>query len=134
MGTEPCIFVKESGERCQATPQRESDYCYMHDPDHAEEMTEARRLGGLRRRKEKAVQGAYDIGDLEDVGQVRRLVQIAVMDTLSLENSIARSRTVAYLAQVALKTLEVGEIEDRLNALETTLKPREPAKLGRRRG
>jgi hypothetical protein len=127
-----CIFVKENGERCNANPQRDSDYCYMHDPEHAEEMAKARHLGGLRRRKEKAVQGAYDVGELEDVGDVRRLVQIAVMDTLSLENSIARSRTIAYLAQVALKALEVGEIEDRLKALEQTLKPREQAK-GRRR-
>lgn len=90
----------------------------MHDPAHADEMAEARRLGGLRRRKEKAVQGAYEIGSLETVGDVRRLIEIAVMDTLSLENSIARSRTLAYLAGVSLKALEVGEIEDRLKALE----------------
>jgi hypothetical protein len=97
----------------------------MHDPEHAEEMAEARRLGGLRRRKEKAVAGAYDVGELEDVGQVRRLIQIAVLDTLSLENSIARSRTLAYLSQVALKALEVGEFEERLEALEQAIKPRE---------
>jgi hypothetical protein len=103
----------------------------MHDPAHADEMAEARRLGGLRRRKEKAVAGAYDIEHLENVGNVRRLIQIAVMDTLSLENSIARSRTIAYLAQVALKALETGELEDRLVALEATLKPREA--VGRRR-
>jgi hypothetical protein len=64
---------------------------------------------------------------------VRRLLQIAVTDTLSLENSIARARTIAYLAQVTLKALEVGEFEERLEALEATLKPREPAKAGRRR-
>jgi hypothetical protein len=96
-------------------------------------MAEARRLGGLRRRKEKAVQGAYEIEELETVGQVRRLIQIAVMDTLSLENSIARSRTLAYLAGVSLKALEVGEIEERLNALEGTVKPRQAATTGRRR-
>ena len=133
MSARACTFVKENGERCQAAPQHESDYCFMHDPAHADEMAEARRLGGLRRRKEKAVAGAYDIEDLENVGNVRRLIQIAVMDTLSLENSIARSRTIAYLAQVALKALETGELEERLVALEAALKPREPAKLGRRR-
>jgi hypothetical protein len=105
----------------------------MHDPEHAEEMAEARRLGGLRRRKEKAVEGAYDVGDLENVPEVRRLVKIAVIDTLSLENSIARSRTLAYLAGVALKALEVGEHEQRLEALEAAVKPREPVKQGRRR-
>ena len=132
MSSKTCIFVKDTGGRCQSAPQHDADYCFMHDPAHADEMAEARRLGGLRRRKEKAVAGAYDIEDLENVGNVRRLIQIAVMDTLSLENSIARSRTIAYLAQVALKALETGELEDRLVALEAALKPREP-RVGRRR-
>jgi hypothetical protein len=127
MAARACTFLKENGERCRAGPQSDSDYCFMHDPAHAQEMAEARRLGGLRRRKEKAVEGAYDIEALENVGQVRRLIQIAALDTLSLENSIARSRTLAYLAQVALKALEVGEFEDRLRALEQTVMPRAPA-------
>ena len=84
----------------------------------------------LRRRKEKAVEGAYDIEGLENVGQVRRLIHIAVLDTLSLENSIARSRSLAYLAQVALKALEVGEFEERLRSLEAAVKPRD---AGRKR-
>ena len=133
MASRACTFVKDDGSPCRAPPLHESELCLAHDPAHADEMTEARRLGGLRRRKEKAVAGAYDIQDLENVGNVRRLIQIAVMDTLSLENSIARSRTIAYLAQVALKALEAGELEERLVALEAALKPREPAKLGRRR-
>jgi hypothetical protein len=70
---------------------------------------------------------------LEDVGQVRRLLKIAVLDTLSLENSIARSHTLAYLSQVALKALEAGELEERLKSLEATVQPRVPAKTGRGR-
>jgi hypothetical protein len=104
----------------------------MHDPERADEMAEARRLGGLRRRKEKAVSGAYDIEGLETVGQIRRLIEIAVLDTLGLENSIARSRTLAYLSGVALKVLEVGDFQERLLALEAALGPRlQPA--GKRR-
>jgi hypothetical protein len=128
-----CTFAKDDGSPCRAPPQVDGAYCFAHDPEHAEEMAEARRLGGLRRRKEKAVQGAYDIEELENVGQVRRLIKIAVLDTLSLENSIARSRTVAYLAGVALKALEVGEFEERLVALEAAVKPRQPVKQGRGR-
>ena len=102
----------------------DGDFCFVHDPEHADEMAEARRLGGLRRRREKAVSGAYDIEALENIGQVRRLLVIAVMDTLELENSIARSRALAYLTQVALKMLEVGEFEERLKALELTVGPK----------
>jgi len=127
-----CKALKDDGSRCQAPPLLDGDFCLMHSPEHAEEMAEARRLGGLRRRREKAVSGAYDFDGLTDVGQVRRLLEIAVLDTLSLENSVARSRTLAYLAQVALKALEVGEFEDRLDALERLVAPRLP-KVGARR-
>jgi len=119
-----CKGLKEDGSRCQAPPLLDGDFCLMHSPEHAEEMAEARRLGGLRRRREKAVSGAYDFDGLADVAQVRRLLEIAVLDTLSLENSVARSRTLAYLAQVALKALEVGELAERIEALERLVAPR----------
>jgi hypothetical protein len=96
----------------------------MHDPEHAEEVQEARRLGGLRRRKEKITSGAYEFEGLGSVNQVRRLLEIAALDALGLENSIARSRTLAYLAQVSVKLLEVGELEDRVRAIESVLHPR----------
>jgi hypothetical protein len=53
-------------------------------------------------------------------------VEVAVVDTLSLENSIARARTLAYLAQTAAKLLEVGELEERLERVEAALGPRPP--------
>ena len=90
----------------------------MHSPEYAEEIAEARRLGGLRRRREVAVTGAYEFNGLETVADLRRLLQIAALDTLGLENSIARARTLGYLVGVAGKLLETGELEERLTALE----------------
>ncbi len=113
-----CAFRKTNGLLCGSPPLRDGDYCLMHDPEHAQEVQEARRLGGLRRRREVTVAGAYHFRGLECVADIRRLLEIAAVDTLGMENSITRARTLAYLAMVALKTLEVGELEDRLTALE----------------
>jgi len=124
--------VKDDGQSCRAPRLRDSEFCFWHSPEHADEVAEARRLGGLRRRREKAVSGAYDFDGLADVAQVQRLLEIACLDTLSLENSVARSRTLAYLAQVALKALEVGELAERIEALERLVAPRLP-KAGKRR-
>jgi len=88
--------------------------------------------GGLRRRREKAVAGAYDFDGLDSVPKARRLLEIAALDSLALENSVARSRTLAYLAQVALKALEVGELAERIEALERLVAPR-LAKAAKRR-
>ena len=40
---------------------------------------------------------------------------------------MARSRTLAYLGQTALKCLEVGELEERLALLEAAVRGREPS-------
>ena len=75
---------------CQAAPVKDGDHCFWHSPEYAEDVAEARRLGGLRRRREVAVSGAYEVNGLETVGDLRRLLVIASLDTLGLENSIAR--------------------------------------------
>lgn len=113
-----CIVRLSSGEPCKAPPLHDSQYCLMHSPEHAQEVQEARRLGGLRRKREATVSGAYDFEGLETVAGIRRLIHVAVIDTLGMENSISRNRTLAYLAMVALRTLEVGNMEERIAALE----------------
>jgi len=127
-----CRAVKDDGQPCRAPRLRDSDFCFWHSPEHADEAAEAQRLGGLRRRREKAVASAYDFDGLDSVPKARRLLEIAALDSLALENSVARSRTLAYLAQVALKALEVGEFEQRLDALERLVAPRLD-KAGKRR-
>ena len=103
---------------CRAAPVKDGDHCFWHSPEYAEDVAEARRLGGLRRRREVAVSGAYEVNGLETVGDLRRLLVITSLDTLGLENSIARARTLGYLVGVAGKLLETGELEERLAALE----------------
>ncbi len=119
-----CAFHFPSGEPCRAAPLRDSQFCLMHSPEHAQEVQEARRLGGLRRKREATVSGAYDFEGLETVAGIRRLVHVAVIDTLGMENSISRNRTLAYLAQVALRTLEIGVLEHRIAALELAIQSR----------
>ena len=116
-----CTGFKDNGEPCHAPKLQDGEYCLMHSPEHAGEMAEARRLGGLRRRREVAVSGAYEFAGLQSVAGIRRILEIAVLDTLGLENSIARARTLAYLAITAIKLLEVGEMEERLASLEAAV-------------
>lgn len=54
----------------------------------------------MRRRKEGTVAGADDFEGLDTVAKITRLLEIAVVDTLSQENSIARARTYGVLRTV----------------------------------
>ena len=117
-----CSALKPNGERCRANPLRESGYCLMHDPHHSEDVAESRKLGGLRKRREVAVIGAYDLEGMETVDDFRRILMIVAVDTLSLDNSIPRSRTLISLVLAAAKLLETGELEQRLATLEAAVK------------
>ena len=124
-----CKAVKASGQPCRAAPLRGSEYCFFHHPDLTREREEARRLGGLRRRREKSVAAVYDWTGLGSVREIRRLLEVAIVDTLGLDNSPARSRTLASLANLSLKALQVGELEERVTELERILEVRRPGSV-----
>ena len=126
VGERGCSHVMPDGRRCRASALRGESFCLFHSPDHEEEAAETRRMGGLRRRKEKTLAGAYELEGLRSVSGIQRLLEIATLDALSLENSVSRSRTLAYLAQTALRCLEVGELEDRVALLEAAVRSRDP--------
>src|SRR5450759_954732 len=113
-----CAFVMPDGRACRAGPQRDRPYCFSHDPERATEAAEARRLGGLLRRKEGTIAVAYDLPGLDTVPGIRRLLEIVVTDGIGLENGIARLRVLISTAAAAMNLLKVGELEERLAALE----------------
>jgi len=117
-----CAFLKPNGERCRANPLRESNYCLMHDPQHAAEVAEARKLGGLRKRREAALVGAYDLEGLNSLAVLERVLEIALLDTLGLDNSLNRSRTLGYLVGIGTRLRQEGETEERLRALEAAVR------------
>ena len=126
-----CLGVNQHGERCRQAPLRSGDHCFWHDPDHASEAAEARRLGGMRRRREGTLAGAYELDGLGSVGDLRRVLEIAAYDALGLDNSVARVRALTAIVTVGARLLEVGEFEERLSALESAVRPRQDA-TGRR--
>ena len=116
-----CLGQRPDGQRCRSWPIRGEPYCLWHSPEREDEAADARRIGGLRRRREKAVSGAYDFAGLDSIQSIRRILEIATIDTLGLDNSIVRSRTLISAAVAAAKLLETGELEARLAVLELAL-------------
>ena len=116
-----CRELNASGAPCQATPLRDQGVCFWHSPEHTAEAAEARRLGGLRRRREGALAGAYEFESLGSTGDLRRLLEIAAFDALGLEQSVARVRVITAIVQVGARLLETGELEERVAALEAAV-------------
>jgi hypothetical protein len=116
-----CSFEMPDGLACQAPALRGKTVCYWHDPDKAEEAAESRRIGGLHRRKAKSVATIYDFSGLRTVESAQRLLETAAIETLALENSIARNRTLISAAAGAGKLIEAGDLDARLTAVEAAV-------------
>ncbi|MFH1475529.1 MAG: hypothetical protein ABIG85_06695 [Chloroflexota bacterium] len=116
-----CAHPMPDGRRCRAPLLRDGTFCFWHDPGQAEEAQEARRLGGLRRGRERTLAVAYDLAGLGSIEAIRRIIEIALFDALGLENSIPRSRVLISGALAAAKLLETGELAERIAALEAAL-------------
>jgi hypothetical protein len=109
------------GRRCRAPVLRDGRFCFWHEPGKAEKAQEARRLGGMRRGRERTLAVAYDLAGLGSIEAIRRIVEIALFDVLGLENSIPRARVLISGALAAAKLLETGELAERIAALEAAL-------------
>lgn len=122
----PCTHLMPSGRPCRATPMRDEPFCFWHAPETAEEAAEARRIGGIHRRKKKTVASIYGFDGLRTIEGNQALLETAAIETLALENSLARNRALGGFAAIGAKLVEVGDHEERLAALEATLRQRPP--------
>ena len=113
-----CHCVKDTGEPCRAPALSGEEFCLFHSPNHTEEVAEARRVGGQKRRQQKAVLEIFDFHGLGTVSDIQHLLNGVYIDTLALPNSLPRSRTLTYIIQTALGCLEKGVWEGEMHALE----------------
>lgn len=119
-GSGTCQTTRKDGRPCQAWALTGSSFCWAHDPTLAAERRAARSLGGRVRhgRTVATTTGAVQLGSVADVVGV---LQRTLVDLFRLENSISRARAVAYCASVAVRALEVSELEQRVQRLELLL-------------
>ncbi len=114
-----CGFIKASGDRCRAQAMRESQWCYVHDPDLEEERRRNNTKGGKRGGRGRPQ------AELADIKQ--RLSDLAEN---VLEGNVDKGKAAVvsqvlntYIRAVAveLKAVEQLQIIERLEALEQDL-------------
>lgn len=113
-----CQAKTKNGRRCGGFATEDSNFCFTHDPAREDERAEAHRRGGENRpRAIHPLAYPTDV-DVKTAGGLLSLMEHTIKDTWTLETSVARGRTIGYLAQVQKGILEVGQLEDRVKKLE----------------
>ena len=113
-----CQSLNANGGPCKS-PALPSGYCYMHDPELAEQAQQARLKGGLNRRVVPI--GEYP-GRIETVEQLLEFVNRALQEAWNLqEGSERRLRAVTALLRVACDVIPLSDLNARLELLEDLL-------------
>ena len=109
------------GRACRAAPLRGESFCFWHSPDTADDLADARRMGGLHRRKKRTVAAIYGFIGLRSIEDHQALLETVVIETMTLENSIVRNSVVTRMIATGAKLIELGDLATRLAAIEATL-------------
>jgi hypothetical protein len=113
-----CIHIRDNGQQCAATPQRNSAYCFAHDPAKSDARNAARRRGGINSHgkfplvvdaRATAPESAEDIKRL--LGELVAKVQQGQIDPRTMD---AIQRTL----KTQLQAIQVADIERRLAQIE----------------
>jgi len=116
-----CQAAGPDGRPCEAAPLRDRDLCFFHAPETAPDAAEARRVGGLRRRREKTVEVLYGLDGLDGVARLGRVLDLVIVETLRLDNGLGRNRTLVLAVRAGMELLRSTDHEARLAALEALL-------------
>ena len=115
-----CAYIHPDGVRCKGNSCLGSPFCFFHNPEVKNLRRDAQRRGGEARKKANE-RGHHVIESPRDVGHI---LTEAINEAVSLPNSAAKGRTIAALADLALKAFRMGEWHDRITALEERLNDR----------
>jgi hypothetical protein len=96
----------------------------MHDATKGRERAEARRNGGLSTKKPHYAEVSLIPTDIRSTASVFAILKYALEESVILDNSVQRGRLLVSIAHACLEALKVGELENRLDALETALRLR----------
>jgi hypothetical protein len=117
-----CTFIKPNGEPCAANAQIGKSLCVFHDPYRASEVQRARRAGGLSRSR-PAFAGTTDARNypLKTSRDVSELLAEIMNRVLKGELDPRTANCVGNLANVQLRALQDGPIDERVSKIEAEL-------------
>ena len=124
-----CAHVHPSGKPCGGYAVRGSAFCFAHAPEQADQRDAARRKGGQAGKT--AVLPASDLA-VRSLGDVVGLVETTINDVRCGRVDVRVANAIGVLAGVAIRAIQHGELERRLDALEAVLAPEKAAGVRRR--
>jgi hypothetical protein len=123
-----CAAVKPSGERCKVRAIEGSEWCWNHDPAHAEERRRHGSRGGKRGGRGRPI---AELGILRDENaDIRRRLLEGELPPNVAAVAVQSINTDIRAVGAALKAREQEELEGRLEELEQAMEQKKGGPWG----
>jgi len=112
-----CEFIKSDGSQCHANAMSNSDYCYLHNPEIAEET---KRLNQIKGGKNRAVmlKEALPPMKIQTPDDTVSLLADTIGRVRGGEMDIKVANCLGFLCGHLLKAFEVARLNDKVELIE----------------
>jgi hypothetical protein len=117
-----CKARTTNGAPCKMPAQKGGRYCFTHSPETRAAQAVARKRGGENRHTPHAGNLETIPAQIVTIQDARALLDYVRMELLVMDNGIARNRALIALHDSFIRSLEIGELEARIAALEERTK------------
>ena len=117
-----CHGKNSRGEPCKMAAVKGDRYCFNHSPGKAQERARARKRGGEARHTPHAGELGSIPADIATIEDARQLLNYVMAELLVMDNGIQRARALIALFEAFTRSFEIGELEERIAALEERIK------------
>lgn len=120
MNIKTCQAKTNAGSQCQAATIDHSSFCFFHDPSYAEERRRAQSSGG-RNGVAKTLPASTADMDIRSMEGVTALLCETINQVRRGDVDPRIGNSIGYLANILMKSIEQGEMEERLRSLEAAV-------------
>ena len=115
-----CMYLKDNREQCQANAMKEGQYCYLHNPDIPEEEKRQARIRGGET-KVIAVEKPLLPVKMQTSKDVALMLEQTINEVRAGDLDPRIANTIGYLAGHLIKAIEVEQVTQKVNIIESVL-------------
>ncbi len=113
-----CKKTTTSGQPCKMQALKGGSYCFNHSPEEGAKRARARKRGGENRHTPHFADPSLLPQDVQSLDDVNKLLMYTLQEVSGMDNSLERARVLLALVVGFGKSIEIGELELRIKALE----------------
>jgi len=116
-----CKAVRKDGEKCNANAMKDSDYCYLHNPDISKEEKKNCQSKGWKANGHVIAKPLSPL-EIWDMKWVVLLLQDTINSVRTGDLDVKTANCIWFLSNHLMKAYELDQIEVKLDKLKNVLR------------